>query len=176
MKDYDKNWAYSVYSFSDKKQRELEEAEARTNLFLQMANNIMDMSARITQLENRLILNAQVTKQLEDRVHELELYQVGPLPEMDCIRERLDQLEANKGKFYAIHDHQVPKMLENVVKRLDEVESWLYTHDYAYFQEQEKQQGIADNAQLEETGTHAPDCRCAWCEPQETLENMNEKM
>ena len=118
MREWDKNWAYTVDNLSRERQLQLEEANARADILLQMVNNIVDMSGYISQLQARLVLNAQVTKGLE--------------------------------------------------KRIEELESYLYTHDYEYFQQEEKkQQGIADNAQLEELGTHPPNCRCHWCEPQE---------
>lgn len=126
------------------------------------------LARRIETLEGRSILGDfnQRIDILENRVHALS--QV-----IGSWEARVETLEANQGKFYGLNDRETIRMTKQLIKRVDELESWLYTHDYAYFQEQENQPG---NSSFEEhemyhpedtTGTHPPDCRCSWCEPQE---------
>lgn len=45
-------------------------------------------------------------------------------------------------------------ILGNFNKRIEGLESWLYTHDYAYFQREEKQSG---NSSFEDYEMHHPD-------------------
>src|SRR5712692_4640898 len=97
-------------SFSARRQKQLEEAEARANLLIQMANNIMDLSARNSLLERRV-------EQLEAR-----LIIMSTTHEFGKLEERVGQLEDNTAKYYSINEQQLSRMLENLVRRVDRIE------------------------------------------------------
>jgi hypothetical protein len=105
---------------------------------------------RIMQLEGRAVLanfNQRIDV-LENRMHALS--QV-----TGSWEGRIEQLEDNTAKYYSINDKELSKMLEQTVRRVDELESWLYTHDYTYFQqvEEDNQSG---NSSFEEHEINHP--------------------
>lgn len=130
---------------------------------LERHSTLFDMVEQVTEKHTDLLL--QMTKAyfelLEGTAYQKKVMQAQGNLINGCM-ERIMQLEGRS-------------VLGNFNQRLEQLESWLYTHDYLYYQEQERenatiekyQQGIADNAQLDGYGTHAPNCCCLWCEPPE---------
>jgi hypothetical protein len=128
---------------------------------------------RIMTLEGRGILgdfNGRIEQQ-EQHIEEIEKLLI-------LTSNKVETLDANRGRYYAIAHHELPIMMKRLARRVDALESWLYTHDYEYYQQEEEKQSGNSSFELREmhqseeeyaenTGTHPPDCRCAWCEPQE---------
>lgn len=84
---------------------------ATTNLLLQLTNLYFEQQASISAL------------------HKIVQIQGGIIQE--CM-ERIMTLENNKGKFYAINDHKLSRMMEQLVRRIDALEEEHKTHIHAY--------------------------------------------
>lgn len=172
---YDKNWVYTRSQLPAKEQPTIdlliENDDKQLDLLLQLTNCYCDLQAQVSQQKQVISMQGNLINQCMERIMALEGRSV-----LGNFNQRLETLEANKGKMYEVSHTEFAKMVAQLVKRVDDLESYLYTHDYNYFQEQEKTQ--SGNSSFEEyeihhpdiaeqTGTHPPNCRCAWCEPQE---------
>lgn len=114
-------------------------------------NGLID---RIETLEGRGILGNfnQRLELLEQHIDEMEKLLIS-------TSDKVERLEDNTAKYYSIDDLRLSKMLEATIRRVDNIEivinmpdpvlervdaleNWLYTHDYQYFQEEEKHEKV----------------------------------
>lgn len=112
-------------------------AQRHTDLLLQVTQSYFEMLEKVKYQHGVMLKQGELLNQCMERIMQLEGRGI-----IANFNQRLEQLEADKGTYYAINKQQLPKMLENVVKRVDNLEFWLSTHDYQYFQEEEKEQDI----------------------------------
>lgn len=175
----------------------MENDDKQLNLLLQLTNTYCDLQAQVSQQKRVISMQGNLINQCMERIMQLESH-IGIAPHdvyriaeqlakrietleggsvLGNFNQRLERLEANKGKMYEVSHTDFAKMVEQLVKRVDDLESYLYIHDYNYFQEEENKTGNSSFEEHEQqhydpaetTGTHRPDCRCAWCEPQEGM-------
>lgn len=176
--------------------------ERQTSLIMNLANSYFELLGEVGGLKQTIQTQGRLLNSCMERIMSLEGRNV-----LGNFNQRLEVLEANRGKMYEVSHTEFGKIVEqinrrvhelelcnvgplpemNVIRdRLDALETWLFTHNYAYFQEQEQgqnwQQEMEEenksgnssfeehenlHVRMEDTGTHSPNCRCPYCEPQE---------
>jgi hypothetical protein len=135
--------------------------ERQTSLLLNLANSYFELLGEVGGLKHTIQMQGKLLNSCMERIMSLE----------------------GRAK------------LANFNGRIEQLELWLYTHDYAYFQQQEngqnwqqemEEENKSGNSSFEDaemhrmmggyyngyvpedtTGTHPPNCRCPYCEPQE---------
>lgn len=141
-------------------------AEKHTDILLQITNAYFELLEKVGQQKCVIVAQGKLLNQCMERIMQLEGRSI-----IGSFNQRIEQLESRMVSMPSTHE------LGKLEKRIEDLESWLYTHDYAYFQQEENEsgnssfeeheQGIADNAQLEQLGTHPPNCFCPYCASQE---------
>lgn len=128
-------------------------AEQHTDILLQLTNAYFELLEKVGQQKHVISAQGALLDQCMERIMQLEGRSI-----LANFNQRLEQLEANRGTYYAVNKQQLPKMLEQVTKRVDALESWLYTHDYEYFKQEEKKHGAfsAEMYAIEHPGEELP--------------------
>lgn len=129
-------------------------AEQHTDLLLTLTTSYFELLAKVDQQKQVISAQGSLISQCMERIMYLEktssvnietiagvfgrVQQLEGRSILGAFNQRLEQLEDNTSKYYSINDKELSKMLENVVRRVDNLELWLSTHDHAYFKQEEE--------------------------------------
>ena len=118
-------------------------AEKHTDILLQVTNSYFELLEKVEQQKRAMVAQRKLINQCMKRIMTLEGRSI-----LGCFNQRLEQIESRIVSTPSTHE------LGKLEHRIDELELWLYIHDYAYFQEEENKTG---NSSFEEHEMHHPD-------------------